>query len=74
MAENPDTGRDWGQEEKGTTEGEMAEMNLSKNLDLLLSFPHTFLSHFPSLSSLKTNSLFVVKMVYTPLSQNTSWS
>ena len=35
MAENPDAVRDWGQE-KGTTEGEMAEMNLSRHPDLLL--------------------------------------
>ena len=46
MAENPDAGRDWGQE-KGTTEGEMAEMNLSKNPNLLLVSPVRFFLTFP---------------------------
>ena len=67
MAENPDAERDWGQE-KGTTEGEMAEMNLSKHPDLLL------VSFSLSQVIISEDKLFVVKMVYKPLSQNTSWS
>ena len=38
IGKDPDTGRDWGQEEKGTTEDEMAEwhMSLSKNQELVM--------------------------------------
>ena len=35
--ENPDAGRDWGQEEKGTTEDEMAGWHHQLDVDMSLS-------------------------------------